>query len=499
MFSGIGGFEYGIEQSYNEYAHECKKSEQKECSQRREWSSNQQRTQLCDRNGTTPLCVGYSEIDKYAKAIYKYHYPNHTDYGDITKINADKLPEFDMLVGGFPYQAFSIAGKRKGFNDTRGTLFFDIARIIKAKRPKIVLLENVKGLLSHDKGKTFRIILQTLGELGYDTQWMVLNSKFFGVPQNRERTFIIGSIRGSSRPEILPLNNCNGKTNKIHKVGNLGNGHEAHNVYSKEGIAPTVRETHGKVTKVLNNPVHSNDRLYDSEGVSPSLNTAQGGNRQPKIVGMHQQIARKRVHETPVEINEYFREKKNNPLGWIAEQINIPKTQLEHYFRTDESRAIPDPETYEKLKKELGLDDRYDEHVKEFYEKEVEFESTRRIYGDEGISPTISSTNADKLIRAVLTPDRLEKRQNGRRFKDEEEPSFTLTGQDKHGVSNGTTIRRLTPTECERLQGFPDDWTKYGNFDGEIKEISDTQRYKTLGNAVSTTVVSAIIERMYGD
>lgn len=155
--------------------------------------------------GDKAECIGFSEIDKYAAKVYQHHFPTHKNYGDITKINADELPDFDLLVGGFPCQSFSIAGKRGGFEDTRGTLFFDIARILRAKQPRLFLLENVKGLLSHDSGKTFHTIIKTLDELGYDLQWQVLNSKNHGVPQNRERIFIIGNLRGTSRPEVFPF------------------------------------------------------------------------------------------------------------------------------------------------------------------------------------------------------------------------------------------------------------------------------------------------------
>ena len=168
LFSGIGGFELGIQQVY-EQNNKIKSKEQSE-------------KVLCSTDRSTPLCIGYSEIDKYAIQIYEKHF-KHKNYGDITKINPKELPDFDLVVGGFPCQSFSIAGKRLGFNDTRGTLFFDIARIIKEKRPKYLLLENVKGLLSHDNGNTFRTILSTIDELGYDFQWQVLNSKNFGVPQ----------------------------------------------------------------------------------------------------------------------------------------------------------------------------------------------------------------------------------------------------------------------------------------------------------------------------
>lgn len=153
-------------------------------------------------NGLT--CVGYSEIDKYAIQIYERHF-NHKNFGDIRKINTRSLPDFDLLIGGFPCQSFSVAGKRRGFKDTRGTLFFEIARILAAKRPRLLLLENVKGLLSHDQGRTFAVILSTLDGLGYDIQWEVLNSKNFGVPQNRERVYIVGHLRKESRPEIFSI------------------------------------------------------------------------------------------------------------------------------------------------------------------------------------------------------------------------------------------------------------------------------------------------------
>jgi len=171
-FSGIGGFELGI--------------------------------------GPNHECVGYSEIDKYASAIYQKHFPEHKNYGDITKIVAEELPDFDLLVGGFPCQAFSIAGKRGGFEDTRGTMFFELARILRAKQPRLFVFENVKGLLSHDGGKSFATIIQTLDELGYDCQWQVLNSKNHGVPQNRERVFIIGHLRGTPRPEVFPFGHHDG-------------------------------------------------------------------------------------------------------------------------------------------------------------------------------------------------------------------------------------------------------------------------------------------------
>lgn len=167
LFSGVGGFELGI----NNLAE----------------------------------CIGYSEIEERAISIYRKHFPHHNYLGDVTKIDESKLPDFELLVGGFPCQAFSIAGRRKGFDDTRGTLFFEIARIAKSKQPRHLLLENVKGLVSHDKGQTFKIILETLWELGYSVEWGVLNSRYFGVAQNRERVFIHGYLRDQGEPKIFPI------------------------------------------------------------------------------------------------------------------------------------------------------------------------------------------------------------------------------------------------------------------------------------------------------
>lgn len=134
-----------------------------------------------------------SEIDKYACQTYYANF-GEVPYGDITKINELDIPSHDILLAGFPCQAFSIAGRRLGFEDTRGTLFFEVARIIKYHKPKVIFLENVKGFVNHDKGNTFRVVKETLEELGYRVFSKVLNAKDFGVPQNRERIYIVGFL-----------------------------------------------------------------------------------------------------------------------------------------------------------------------------------------------------------------------------------------------------------------------------------------------------------------
>lgn len=140
-------------------------------------------------------CLFSLEIDEHAQQMYELNYGDKP-FCDITQINEQKIPTHDVLLAGFPCQPFSIAGEKKGFNDTRGTLFFDIERILKAKKPKAIILENVKHFKSHDNGNTLKVVLNSLNELGYTTSWSVLNAKDFGVPQNRERTIIIGSLNG---------------------------------------------------------------------------------------------------------------------------------------------------------------------------------------------------------------------------------------------------------------------------------------------------------------
>ena len=167
LFAGIGGFRLGMERAGHE-------------------------------------CVGSCEWDKYARETYKKNFKHYPEYNDVKDLHPQSLPHFDVLCAGFPCQAFSIAGKRLGFEDPRGNIFFEIARIAKEARPSYLFLENVKGLLSHEKGDTFRTIISTLDEMGYDAEWQVLNSKYF-VPQTRERVFIIGHLRGSSTRQVFPL------------------------------------------------------------------------------------------------------------------------------------------------------------------------------------------------------------------------------------------------------------------------------------------------------
>lgn len=180
-FSGIGGFELGIENAAREL-------------------------------DIATECVGFSEIDKFASSVYERHFPNTKNYGDIKQINTNELPDFDLLIGGFPCQDVSIIGKRVGLAGERTGLFYELARILKAKQPRYFIFENVKGLLSSNKGKDFEQILRTLDNLGYDVQWGILDAQYFRTPQHRERIILVGFLRGKCRPEVLSIQGADRKT-----------------------------------------------------------------------------------------------------------------------------------------------------------------------------------------------------------------------------------------------------------------------------------------------
>jgi len=367
LFAGIGGFRYGLQKVEIE-------SE----------SSSDYESGASQHGQRAFHCVWSNEWDKYANQIYTKHF-GECDSRDIRTVDTKDIPDHDLLCAGFPCQSFSIAGKRLGFEDTRGTMFFEIARIIRDKGPRYFLLENVKGLLSHDEGKTFQTILGVLSDLGYEYQWQVLNSKNFGVPQNRERVFIVGHLRETSRPEVFPIGESYSISHQTKYAEQAG----------RSRISSTIDARYGSLR-------------------------------------------------------------------------NAGETYL-HYIG--------------------GIRGKRDMWLKDNKQNSRNFSQGQRVYSSDGIASTIAG-NAGGLggktglyAIPVLTPDRMEKRQNGRRFKNDGDPAFTLTSQDKHGVYDGLNIRRLTPIECERLQGFPDNWTE---------GISDTQRYKCLGNAVTTLVITEI-------
>lgn len=380
LFAGIGGFRMGLES----LGHEC---------------------------------VGFCEIDKFARKSYKaiYDTKGEVELHDITQVTNEEWRKFrgtvDIICGGFPCQAFSIAGKRKGFLDeTRGTLFFEIARAAKEIKPPLLFLENVKGLLSHDKGRTFRTILSTLAELGYDAEWQVLNSKDFGVPQNRERVFIIGHLRGRSERTIFPIRGESPTVDSC-KPKRLGNGSKIaipvltpdrakkrqngrrFKTAGEPMFTLTSQDRHGIVIAGrLPSARQQSGRVYSSDGLAQTLSTMQGGDQEPKIA---------------IKIKEAT--KQGYTIAEQGDSINF---------------SVPNSKT-------------------------------RRGRVGKQVAQTLDTS----CNQATLTKD--------------------------------MRIRKLTPRECWRLQGFPD-WA----FDKAQEVNSKTQLYKQAGNSVTVNVIKAIAQNL---
>jgi len=226
-------------------------------------------------------CKAFAEIDPYPKEYYLKRNPNSgVDLDDFSKTTDEQIRELrgvDLIVSSLPCQSFSISGNRQGFEDDRGNLFFDFLRFVRIIRPDYLVMENVKGLVNHDKGKTLATIEAELEKLDYQTEWNIVNSKTY-VPQNRERCFLIGRhLRTKPRGSFFPLKS--GNKEDLRRVGeDLSYCIDAN--YFK-GTNTTLKGRRQLIQ--VNKPVHSNNRVYDPSGIAPTLNTMQGGNRQPFI------------------------------------------------------------------------------------------------------------------------------------------------------------------------------------------------------------------------
>ena len=396
-------------------------------------------------------CVGYVEWDKYARKSYQAIYDTEGEYTahDIKEVKGIELPEADIWTFGSPCQDISIAGKQKGIvKGGRSSMFFEVIRCLEERiggektLPSILIMENVKALLSSNGGWDFARVIIEMDKVGYDAEWAVLNSSDV-VPQNRERVYIIGHLRGTSTRQVFPIRRQGTdlvRTNpKIGVVGNTSStDYKSQNVISSNGISPTLTATDYKhpkqvavrqVGNIVKQAGFSNPqrgRIYSANGISPTLNTVQGGGLEPKV-----------LIERPL--------KGLTKNGWHFEQ---------NVFSTNSIAA------------------------------------TLKAAGGSGNIPKIA-------YRPCLTPDRINKRQNGRRFKNCEDPAFTLTSQDRHGVliesDRALAIRKLTPKECWRLQGFSDDQFEKAKQAG----VSNSQLYKQAGNAVTVDVVEQIGKRLW--
>ena len=386
-------------------------------------------------------CVAYCEIDKYAKKAYEAMYDTKGEmyFNDAREIKPEELPDIDLICGGFPCQSFSNAGKRRGFEDVRGTLFFEIARIAAVKKPKYLLLENVPGLLLHDSGRTFATILGTLDELGYDVAWQVLNSADFKVPQSRKRVFIIGFLRGKCAGRILSFTDANPKTVKQRVPGREGN-----RIYSIFGLSITLTS--------LTGGFGGKTGLYEIMGIPVKSNTKTG--YQTAFPG------------DSIDLSYATLNSRRGRVGdETAHTLTTSCTQGYYYVYCIDLN--PEPKITELAR----------------------CITTRQ---DNGISNHKAEKSGIIYVAkepvAVLTPDRENVRQQGRRFKLPGEPMFTITVMDKHGVVYMGFIRKLIPLEAWRLQRFTDEQFHKVQSSG----MSDAQLYKQAGNAVTTNVVEAV-------
>ena len=366
-------------------------------------------------------CVGWCEIDKYAKKAYETMYDTGDEqfYENIRNINVGELADFDLLTGGFPCQPFSVCGARKGFADERGDLFFELARILESKRPRYFLFENVPGLLGIDSGRTFAKIIETLCELGYCVEWRVYNSADY-LPQVRKRVYIAGCFGINCSGKILAFGRSDSENSR--KTEQIIGGSQGSRVYDPNGLASTQCSGSGGMG--------GKTGLYFIDYNSP-----------PNITDTARCITARQdsgVSNHKGEHSAVFCDLNENPQ--ITENARCLHTRMD-----------------------LGV--------------------TNGTHKGER-----SGVLVDDEPRAILNPFKEKTWQNGRRIKEPNEPMFTLTVTDRHGVVHRGRIRRLMPIEAWRLQGFKDEQF----YKVQAIGMSDAQLYKQAGNAVSVPVVEDI-------
>lgn len=363
-------------------------------------------------------CVGWCEVDKFCQTTYRANFDTSGDWfwPDATTLPTDQMPDFDVLCAGFPCQAFSLAGRRHGFEDARGTLVYEIFRILRDRRPRAFLLENVKGLVCRPmRDREFRYILDVLGELGYQVFWRVLDSKDYGVPQHRERVFIVGF--------------------REHRFAE----------FAWPRPAPLARRLADVLEREVPEKYYLSDRMVETLKRHLERHRAKGHG-----FGF-------RVHGSS-EVCETLR---SHGLGHTAPPIV-----------TDRVAGTV----------KVG-------HCK--IQGDLDFIAEAPTGGH--TSPSGGDPQPKIAVRPCLTPGRVEKHQHGRRFKEDGEPWQEPPGVAMAGYLPATgelpfRIRRLTPLECFRLQGFPDSFVERARRAG----VSDTQLYRQAGNAVTVNVVEAI-------
>lgn len=425
-------------------------------------------------------CVLAAEYDpaaegkrQFAQDAYKTLHPSTPVVGDVFKLDAADVPDHDVLSFTTPCQSFSVAGKRLGFEDTRGTLVFEALRIANEKRPKVLFMENVKGLVNHDSGKTIDTILHAMNEIGYTVDFNVLNSKYFGVPQNRERVFII-----ALRDDLV-------EPSEWHTEGNTMLP-KAKRRLKEAGLCtfnfdwPSQNSVEYRLREVLEADVDT--KYYLAEDKTAKLTSELVTLSSPKLdqIGyVDKNCQGNRIYNSD-GISSTMASQTGGLGGsggglYTVDGLPIREATSQGYAIAREGDAV-----------------------------NIAFPSskTRRGRVGEQMANTLEASGCNQgvvereEVRPVITPDRTNKRQNGRRFKEDGEEAFTCTSIDQHGVAVGEypqyRIRKLTPRETMRLQGFPESATDRLYAEG----FSDSRIYKFAGNAVTTTVIKALAEHL---
>ena len=404
--------------------------------------------QACLENGIKSKCVFTSEIKDHAVEIYRHNFSNDVVSGDITQIDEKDIPDFDYLLGGFPCQAFSTAGKKHGFLDTRGTLFFDVARIIKHKKPKGFLLENVEGLVTHDRkdrnspiGNTLQVILDVLKELGYHVCWKVLDAKNFGVPQERKRIYIVGSLDKKFNLDGFDISTVTFESIKETGLPPL------ETVFTKRllELYPNIQALSGKSIKDKRgggNNIHS----WDLE-LKGKLNLTQ-----KEIMSI---LLRERRKKQWAEIKG---------ITWMD---GMPLT-------LEEIHSFYNFMTREELKLEL------DDLVEKKY---LRFEHPKDLVEIDGIKKREYATHLEKGYNIVT--GKLSFELNKILGNNAIAPTIVATEADRIGVIDGNYIRRMSERECLRFFGFPESYNS---------NISRKYLYDLIGNTVVVPVIKEIIK-----
>ena len=395
-------------------------------------------------------CVFTSEIKPYAVDLYKHNFNNETVHGDITQIRENDIPDFDFLLGGFPCQAFSTAGKLHGFNDTRGTLFFDIVRILKAKNPSGFLLENVAGLLTHDKqnkndkiGKTFDIILSTLESLGYKVSWKILDAQDFGVPQKRERIYIVGS-----KVKAPNLSDFISKKSVLKDILQQGLPCKKTAFTSKLLELFPQKRLYGKAIKDkrggLNN-IHSWD-LELKGAISKE---------QKELMGILLKERRKK----------HWAEKKG--IDWM-DGMPLTLHEIHSFYNHISVENLNEMLIDLTKKKYLSY-----EHPKALYTDEKGMKYRKQdISKEKGFNIVAGKLSFE--INNILDPNNISN-------------TIVATEVDRIGVLDNDGIRNLSDRECLRLSGFPDTYNI---------NISTKNLYDLIGNTVVVPVIQQVAKRL---